>query len=309
MHKSIYTHLMLLFFTIGYAQTNNTSKPSNSPQLYLSLGEYGPAMEQYAKEQNLIKVQYIDEGQFLGKEPYTFDPIKLKLIIDSSIPAPNGSGMAYIDLETYLDEIRDKGTQIESFQKSIKLYIDVIKFAKKMRPNIKWGYYAIPHTTYWGRTQDFYGKLKKIEPLIKECDVLFPSLYIFYDEQDKATALENEKYVIENTKEMIKVGQYYKKPVVVFVWHRYHPSNDKFGMETLPDKVFLTHVERIASTSHQGKKVNGIVWWGADDYFFRQKEKGVTKEFKGTDKEYKAYNDKVLLGKAKKIKAIIEANK
>ena len=299
--------IILLLFVGLQGYTQNASV--NNVKLYLSLGEYGPAMEQYANDQKLIKVQYINEGQFLGKEPYTFDPIKLKLIIDKSIPMPNSSGMAYIDLETYLGEIRDKGTQIESFQKSIKLYIDVIKYAKKMRPNIKWGYYAIPHTTYWGRTPDFYGKQKKIEPLIKECDVLFPSLYIFYDEKDKTVALENEKYVIENTREMIKVGQYYKKPVVVFVWHRYHPSNDKFGMESLPDKVFLTHIERIASTSYQGKKVDGIVWWGADDYFFRQKEKGVAKEFKGTDKEYKAYNDKVLFGKAKKIKAILDANK
>jgi len=29
-----------------------------------------------------------------------------------------------------------------------------------------------------------------------------------------------------------------------------------------------------------GKKVDGIVWWGADDYFFRQKEKGVAKKIK-----------------------------
>ena len=89
----------------------------------------------------------------------------------------------------------------------------------------------------------------------------------------------------------------------------YHNSNSNVGLESLPEKVFLTHIERIVATSYQEKKVDGIVWWGADDYFFRQKEKGVTKEFKGTDKEYKAYNDKVLLGKAKKIKAIIEANK
>lgn len=305
MNKSLKI-ILVLFISL---QIQAQKKASNSPQLYLSLGEYGPLMEKFSKDNNIIKVKYLDEGQFLGKEPYTFDPIKLKNDIERAIPSSSESGMAYIDLETYISEIRDKGTQIESFQKSIKLYIDVIKFAKKLRPNIKWGYYAIPHTTYWGRTQDFYGKLKKIEPLLKECDILFPSLYIFYDEHDKGVALENEKYVIENTKEMIKVGQYYKKPVVVFVWHRYHPSNDKFGLQSLPDNVFLTHVERIASTSHQGKKVDGIVWWGADDYFFRQKEKGVTKEFKGTDKEYKAYNDKVLLGKAKKIKAILDANK
>ncbi|MBP6755424.1 MAG: hypothetical protein KA210_04690 [Bacteroidia bacterium] len=301
--------VLLLFISLqNYAQKSSVTKVPNSPQLYLSLGEYGPLMEKFSKDQNILKIQYIDEGQFLGKDSNSFDPLKLKQAIERAVPNPNENGMAYIDLETYISDIRDKGTQIESFQKSIKLYIDVIKFAKKMRPNIKWGYYAIPHTIYWNRTQDFYGKLKKIEPLIKECDILFPSLYIFYDEYDKNVTLENEKYVIENTKEMIKVGQYYKKPVIVFVWHRYHPSNEKFGMELLPEKVFLTHIERIAKTTYQGKKVDGIVWWGADDYFFRQKEKGVAKEFKGTDKEYKVYNDKVQLGKAKKVKTIIDSS-
>ena len=304
MNKSLKI-IIILFISL---QIQAQKKVSNSPQLYLSLGEYGNLMEKFSKDNNIIKIQYLAEGQFLGKEPYTFDPIKLKNDIERAVPSSSEAGIAYIDLETYISEIRDKGTQIESFQKSIKLYIDVIQFAKRMRPNIKWGYYAIPHTTYWNRNADFYGKLKKIEPLIKECDILFPSLYIFYDEYDNAVTLENEKYVIENTKEMIKVGQYYKKPVIVFVWHRYHPSNKKFGMESLPEKVFLTHIERIATTSYQGKKVDGIVWWGADDYFFRQKEKGVAKEFKGTDKDYKVYNDKIQLVKAKKIKTVLDTS-
>lgn len=299
--------VLLLFFSLQiHAQKRFVAKTSNSPQLYLALGEYESKIEGFIKENNIIKVQYLAEGQFLGKEPFTFDSIKLRKEIERAVPNPYENGMAYIDLETYLSEIRDLGTQIESFQKSIKLYIDVIQFAKKMRPNIKWGYYAIPYTTFWNRSEDFYGKLKKIEPLIKECDILFPSLYVFYDEYDIWVALENKKYVIDNTKEMIKVGQYYNKPVVIFVWHRYHPSNKKFGMESLPEKVFLTHIERIANTTYQGKKVDGIVWWGADDYFFRQKEKGVVKEFKGNEKGYKTFNDKVLLAKAKKIKKILD---
>jgi hypothetical protein len=303
MRNIISIALILLYSTFLYSQNKNLNKP----QLYLNLSEYGLGMEEFIKDQNITKVQYINDAQFFGKEPYTFDPKLLKEQVELALPNPNSKGIAYIDIEgANLDNIMNMGTQIESFKKSIKLYIDVIQFAKKLRPNTKWGYYYIPYTTYWSRTPDFYGKLKKIEPLIKECDVFFPSLYIFYE--DKDLALENEKYVIENTKEMIKVGQYYKKPVIVFVWHRYHPSNEKLGMESLPEKVFLTHIERIVTTSYQGKKVDGIVWWGADDYFFRQKEKGVTKEFKGTDKEYKAYNDKVLLGKAKKIKAILDAN-
>lgn len=295
--------LILLAGTFVYSQNKNIGKP----QLYLSLSEYGPGMEGFIKSQNITKVNYINDAQFFGKEPYTFDPELLKKQIELAVPNPKAKGIVYIDIEgSYLDDIMNKGTQIESFKKSIKLYIDVIRFAKKMRPNTKWGYYYIPFTTYWSRSPDFYGKLKKIEPLIKECDVFFPSLYTFYE--DKDLALENEKYVIENTKEMIKAGLYYKKPVIIFVWHRYHPSNKEFGLESLPEEVFLTHIKRIISTSYQGRKVDGIVWWGADDYFFRQKTKGVVKEFKGTENDFRIYNDKVMLEKAKKIKKILDTS-
>ncbi len=297
---------LILVFLISFsliAQKKNLTKP----KLYFSLSEYGERMENYIKANNLVKVGFVNDAQFFGKEAYTFDPKLLLQEIERAVPNPNEKGIVFIDLEgEYLNAIMNMGTQIESFQKSMKLYIDVIKFAKKARPNIKWGYYAIPYTTYWNRTPDFYGKLKKIEPLIKECDVFFPSLYTFYE--DKDLGLENEKFVIENTKEMIKVGQYYKKPVLVFVWHRYHPSNEKLAEESLPDKVFLTQIERIISTSFQGKKVDGIVWWGADDYSFRQNTKGVVKEFKGNDKEYKQYNDKVLLAKTKKIKTVLDTS-
>ena len=310
MRKFLCFTLILLLGSFLYAQKKNTSKSIAKPKLYFSLKEYGLAMENYIKVNNLIKVAWVNDAQFFGKNPYTFDPKLLTQEIERAVPNPNDKGIAFIDLEgEYLNDIMNMGTQIESYQKSLKLYIDVIKFAKKMRPNVKWGYYAIPYTAYWRRTPDFYGKLKKIEPLIKECDVFFPSLYIFYEENDKKVALENEKYVIENTKEMIKIGQYYKKPVFVFVWHRYHPSNDKFGSESLPEKVFLTHIERIVNTSFQDKKVDGIVWWGADDYSFRQNDPAILKEFKGTDKDFKLFNDKVLLAKAKKIKTVLDTSK
>lgn len=300
----------LVFYCLIIIPINSQNKVTTSPQIYLSLSEYGPLMDKYIEDFNLTKVQFVNDAQFFGKEPYTFDPKLLTKEIERAVPNPNEKGIAYIDLEgKYLDDIMNMGTQIKSFQKSLKLYIEVIQFAKKMRPNTKWGYYYIPYTTYWNRSHNFYGKLKKIEPLIKECDVLFPSLYTFYEEKDNNFALENEKYVIENTKEMIKVSQYYHKPILVFVWHRYHPSNKKVGSDSLPEKVFLTHIERIVKTSYQGKKVDGIVWWGADDYSFRQNDPAVLKEFKGTDKEFKLYNDKVLLRKAQKIKAIIDTNK
>lgn len=130
--------------------------------------------------------------------------------------------------------------------------------------------------------------------------MLFPSLYNFYEDKEAGFALENEKYVIENTKEMIKIGRIYNKPVVVFVWHRYHPGNSINSMKMIPKKLFLTHIKRIINTTFENQKIDGILWWGADNYSFREKSSPIfKKEFTGNEEGYKKFNDEVLseLGK------------
>jgi hypothetical protein len=279
---------------------NKWIKSNFIPKLYFGFLEYGQSLNNYISENKLEKIVMINDAQFLGKDHYTYDPQLLIKEIERVLPNANDKGICFIDLEgENLENIMNLDIQSESFKKSLTLFLDVIKFCKKFRPNVKWGYYAIPYTTYWNRNAEFYNKIQKIKPLLYECDIFFPSLYTFYE--DKELALENEKYVIENTIEMIKLGQLYNKPVLVFVWHRYHSSNEKLSEESLPENVFLTQIDRIVNTTYKGKKVDGLIWWGADDYAFRQKTKGVLKEFDGNDKDFKIFNDKVLVDKSIKI--------
>lgn len=304
--KKISVIFLIFTFQFVIGQTETSLKKANASKMCVSLGEYGSLMEKFIAKNNITKIQYINDGQFLGKEPYTFDSALLAAEIERAFPNPDGHGIAYIDLESpYIENLRDKDVNDESFQKSLKLFVDVIQFAKKMRPNAKWGYYAIPYTTYWDRIPGFYKKIKKIESLIKECDVFFPSLYIFYEDKDSIMTAENKKYVIENTKEIIKISKLYKKPALVFIWHRYHNSNLKVGNQFLPEKMFLIHIKQIINTTFGGQKVDGIVWWGSDNYSFRQKHKGVADEFKGSEQDYKINNDKVLSRLAKKQLKII----
>ncbi len=299
--------ILLLFFTfhLVLGQTGIKAK-KQLPKMSVCLGEYGPSMEGFIKNNKVGKVQFVNDGQFLGKELYTFDPQLLTQEIKRALPNRKDNSVVYIDLESpYIENLRDKEVNSEAFQKSLKLYIDVIQFAKKMRPNARWGYYGFPYTTYWDRTSDFYKKIKKVAPLIKECDVFFPSLYTFYVDKDSIMTAENKKYVIENTKEIIKISKLYKKPALVFVWHRYHNSNQEVGNQFLPEKVFLTHIKRIINTTFEGRKIDGIVWWGCDNYSFRQKHKGVVEEFSGNEQDYKKNNDIVLSKLAKKQLKII----
>ena len=266
-------------------------------KLYFSLGEYGNSMRGLMKNKSIQDIKYVNDAQFMTGVEYVFDEQKLKSEIDKSFPLTNDSGIAYIDLEApYIDRLQNPKDAL-NFNKSIQLYVSIIKAAKKYRPNVKWGYYYIPLTSYWDKTEAFYNKNQKdLSPIIKECDVLFPSLYTFYDQA--LLSIPNEQYLKRNVEECIKVGLQYNKPVLAFVWHRYHPSNKNFPMEIIPDSYWKKSINDIVTTSYNNHFLDGIVWWGSDNFFFNAGEKGHRKEFKGTSEEYKKFNDKILIHKA-----------
>lgn len=295
--------LFFSYFMIGQTNQKQQNLPS---KLMVSLGEYGTLVDAFVIEKQIPKVQYINDGQFLGKEPYTFDPILLTQEIERAVPNANEDAIVYIDLESpYLDHLINDSITSDSFKKSLRFFIDVIQFAKKMRPNSKWGYYYLPFATYWDRSSVFYDKHLKIKELIECCDVLFPSLYTFYEEKTKDWKNENEKYIKYNIENFIKIRQYYNKPVLVFVWHRYHNSNPNVGMKLIPKKIFQKQIKLIINSIFEHQKIDGIVWWGADNYSFRQKDVTILREFKGSESEYKEHNDKVLYQYMKIIDKII----
>lgn len=266
-------------------------------KLYFALGEYGNSMKVLMKNKGIQDIKCLNDAQFMSGVEFVFEEKKLQEEIKKLFPNQNDQGMAYIDLEApYIDRLQNP-VDVLNFNKSIKLYISIIKAAKKYRPNVKWGYYYIPLTSYWDKTEAFYKKNQKdLAPIIKECDVLFPSLYTFYDQA--LLLIPNEQYLKRNVEECIKVGLQYNKPVLAFVWHRYHPSNENIPMEIIPDNVWRKSIKDISSTSYNNHFLNGIVWWGSDNFFFKAGEKGHRKEFKGTSEEYKIFNDKILIQKA-----------
>lgn len=283
--------ILLCFFQ------NNAQEIKNdlSSKLLISLNEYGSLMTDFIIKNNLKEVRYVNDAQFLSKVKYEFDVELLKTEIERAVPNKNDSTIVYIDLEgEYLDNLINKNIEDDTFKKSLKLYIDILQFAKDMRPNAKWGYYYLPFSTYWNRNSNFYNKHLKIKKIIEQCDILFPSLYTFYEEKSVEWKKENEEYLKYNINNFIKIKKYYNKPVYVFIWHRYHNSNPNVGMSFIPKKIFQKQIKLIINSIFEHQKIDGIVWWGADNYSFRQKDKTILKEFKGGELGYKIYNDKKL---------------
>lgn len=265
------------------------------PVILLTSGNKSEKFNNYIKNQSIKKVGFINDVQFLEKEKkYTFNLENLKTEIKRAYPKPSEEGVAYIDIEApYLEYLMTKPTNSIEFIKSQKLFLDVLQIAKKERPNVKWGYYYIPFTTYWGRDKKFYEKHNKIKQIIEESDVLFPSIYIFYNRLN--FDIENLQYVEENTKEVIRVAQLYNKEVYPLVMSRYHPSNASIGNEIIEPENFENYVKTIFHTTYLNRQVDGVLLWNADDYAFRIKEKKLLQELVKAKVDFNTYYDQHII--------------
>ncbi len=248
-----------------------------------------PSLMNYLKANKIETVGYINDVQFLDpNKKFAFSSALLDKELQRAFPDNNASGMAYIDLEApYLDHLMNSDVNSLEFIKSKQLFLDVLAYVKRERPNVKWGYYALPFSDYWNRTKDFYAKNDRACEIIKNSDVLFPSIYIFYNYLSFST--ENKGYLQDNTQEAIKVAKKYNKKVYPMVMSRYHPSNAKVGDKSIALDDFDFYIKTIAQTSYQKQKVDGILLWNADGYFSRTNVAEVVKDTRKSGKDFQTF--------------------
>ncbi len=266
-----------------------------------------PTINNYLTTNNVKKVSFVNDTQFLDpKEKFKFSEKLLLEQLKLAYPNPDSQGVAYIDLEApYLTYLMDSNINSIEFKKSKKLFIDVLLFVKKNRPNVRWGYYYFPFTTFWDRTKDFYDKDNRVKEIIENSDVMFPSIYIFYNNVN--FKLENKAYLIENTEQVIRIGKKYNKLVYPMIMSRYHPSNSKIGNEMIEKDNLKFYINTILETRFEGKALDGLMLWNADGYAHRIKEKKITAELTTTKMNFEQYYDRhlmevldIMLGKNKK---------
>lgn len=302
--KSLLSSLFLLLM----ACTSTSQVKNNQTKLYYALGTIGNKADNYFKQIGAVEVGFLDEGQFISKtgDKYYLNKELLEKEINRGVPDKNAKGIVYIDLEMPFEDMNGKDKNLA--MKGMNYCLEVLRYAKKARPNIKWGFYGFPFTSVWGPNKEFFDEQNKFALLLKECDIFFPSLYTFYS--NPAAVLANGNYLENNLTGSIKLGIAYKKPVYVFMWHRYHNSNEKDGMKEISDKIWQEQMETVASQNVNGKFVDGILWWGADAYFYERPEaENMRKEFKGTLNNFISHNDESIIRKAKIIKDVLQSKK
>ncbi|HYE37381.1 hypothetical protein [Methylocaldum sp.] len=150
---------------------------------------------------------------------------------------------------------------------------------RKCAPSLKIGYYGVPPVRdYWramkGKQSPAYRKWQadndKYQELANRVDILFPSLYAFYEDRNGWL-----KYAEANIKEARRLAK--GKPIYVFLWPQFHESNAKMKGKFIPGyywRLQLETAKRLADGAvlwggWQTKWVESADWWR------------VTKEFLG----------------------------
>jgi len=107
-------------------QSSLTDAGTNLEQKFLySIHDCGDEMKQFAKQNEMEFVDFVDENMFLSKEKYKVDTVKFEKAISQKFPDKNQHGYCYINLESpYLEKIRDKEKIDDEFIKAQEVFID-----------------------------------------------------------------------------------------------------------------------------------------------------------------------------------------
>ncbi len=276
-------------------------------KLYTCQGEIPRKGTVFLEGNEINEVKIIVERSIYTKNPLKVDEANLTKVINSMFPSKTQKGICTLDWEGKALAILEKSdSDSAEFKTMVSEYIKAIRIAKRLRPNMKWGYYGLPFKNYWNRDDNWRNRTLELLPLFKEADMIFPSIYDFYD--DSVGWADDPAYVNDNVVLALEVGTRLNKPVFPFVWHRYHNSNKKKGYELIPEEEFKTHLDAALKANFQNKYIKGIVWWGADRWFYANKKNEVLKKEASKNKSFDEYQKNVLIDYTKYIHETFKEN-
>jgi hypothetical protein len=258
--------------------------------------------EKIVVKNKIVNAQLINMGFVDREDKGCIDEIKLTQVIEKLFPDTTKKYIGIFDWEgkAFDDLVRLPAENIR-FQQVIKEYIKVCYIAKKLRPNVRFGFYALPIRNYWNPDDKWRKENLKLIPLLKEVDVLFPSIYDFYKDSDpNAGFIKDHVYVHTNVAMAIQFGKQFNIPVFPVVWHRWLNAEEHGGNCLIPLEEFIPHIKAALSVNDHGTKINGLVWWGEDSYFLQTKTKALIREV-ATKPNFETYEYEIIKSYSKAI--------
>ncbi len=220
---------------------------------------------------SFLQIKVIYEGDIDRNKDVQLDQDQFVNRINYLYPEANASGICMIDWEgKMMDALKKFPEEHEKFQTTLKEVIKTVQLAKSTRPNVKWGMYGLPLRKYYKRDEAWQNNAKKLKPLFQEVDILFPSIYDFYEGDTQ----KDRDYVSDNVQLALQFGSELNKTVFPVMWHRWHVSNKKHPYGLIPLSEFLGMVGAAYEANVDGKTIDGIAWWGIEsDAYFRNHKK------------------------------------
>lgn len=152
--------------------------------------------------------------------------------IDQLYPNKNEKGILCINLEGILfKELGSKEGSTE-FNRAESNYIQLVRYVKKRLPYVDVGVYGLPFKGYYD-SQFKRNDNQKLNSLLREVDVLMPSLYIAYPAKQRGIQ-SNIDFLEKNLNVAFEYGTRLNKPVCPFFWYLVHPSNKSYGSSFIP---------------------------------------------------------------------------
>jgi len=181
-------------------------------------------------------------------------------------PYRDSEGYFYFDIENW--PLVESSPQVEVSpevrQQNIEKLRRVIDVARHSAPRMHFGFYGLmPGITYWSLVnhesptwhdaiqaryyRTWHEVNQQLDSLAPHVDVVFPSLYTFYDDPKGW-----ESYARQTLLEARRYG----KPIYPFLWPEYHNSNAALRDHEIPPDVWRAELELCA------KLADGVVLWG-----------------------------------------------
>lgn len=256
----IFPPLIILIMCMG------KSIAVDAQQLLMAMENLPRASVAFQQKEKITSIPVLYASDFDPEDDGTADESLLKQAVAKKIPDINYKGVAVLDWEEPGFTVLEKGdAQSVLFQETLKKYLRLLALCKQLRPKANWGYYGIPFTSYWDSAM-VVNTNKQIAPLIQAVDVLLPSLYSYYPQGTPQT--NNQAYFAANASAMAQLAQQVKKKWYVFIWHRFHPSNEQSGLMLIPKAELAQHLLWMKKAAVQNS-MEGFIWWGADDYYYK----------------------------------------
>lgn len=164
---------------------------------------------------------------------------------------PDWTSLYFIDIENW--PLVHVSTTVRD--SSIGKFLEVARIARSTRPRARFGFYnVVPVGTYWAilmqQSKEYPEWLqvnRALDPLAAMVDVIFPSLYTFYDEPDGWMTV---------ARGILAEARRYGKPVYPFLWPEFHDSNKQLAGQTIPADFWATQLRFCQENA------DGVVLWG-----------------------------------------------